>query len=214
MCLEAEAEQAWLQLKGSNLNPALCTRHGAQRRVLPSLTKSYPRSILRVPISTEAGTFASKTRYYQPQLATRQATHLWQHLHQEQTFVDGYLSTMPLQSGQFHISCTFENVLVVTGFVCDERRLATTLCVLPCCVYSVIVLAVCRGRFQQWRQVSRLPLHLGFKDKRIFCYFWRHLSQLDSWQYKICSAQQGIAHHCTTTQSVRHWSMHYFTKCW
>ena len=87
------------------------------------------------------------------------------------------------------------------------------MCITMQCI-QCIVLAVCRGRFQQWRQVSRLPLHLGFKDKRIFCYFWRHLSQLDSWQYKICSAQQGIAHHCTTTQSVWHWSMHYFTKCW
>ena len=35
--------QAWLRLKGSNLNPAPCS---TQCRVLPSLTKSYPRSIL------------------------------------------------------------------------------------------------------------------------------------------------------------------------
>ena len=88
----SRAEQAWLRLKGSNLNPALCTRHGAQRRVLPSLTKSYPRSILRVPMSTAAGTFVGNTRYYEPQLGTRQTTHLWQHLHQEQTFACPWVS--------------------------------------------------------------------------------------------------------------------------
>ena len=54
----------------------------------------------------------------------------------------------------------------------------TTFCT-PAGVFTAVQEA---GLFPQWRQVSRLPLHLGFAltDKRIFCCFWRHLSRLDT----------------------------------
>ena len=82
--------------RGFGWKDLIWTRHRAQRcRVLPSLTKSYPRSILRAVPTRTASTFASNTMYY--------GHHNWQQSKQH-IFDNNFIENKPFACPSEYVS--------------------------------------------------------------------------------------------------------------